>query len=126
GVGGAVPQHHARPRAAVAGVGAAGQVAPLLRGHGDLAVSAGGVPPVDRAGEEAVVGHAHERRAGLEHVRVVGQHDVGHHGPGGRAGDVDLVRVAAVVLLGVGDHRHDADRVAAAVPGQRLAGGDVP
>src|SRR6185312_5611295 len=59
-------------------------------------------------------------------VRVVGGHDVGHHAAGGFAGDVHGVGVPAVVLFGIGDHRHQPDRVAAAVARERLVGGDVP
>jgi hypothetical protein len=80
GVGGAVPELHPRARATVAGVGVSHHIVPRLWGVADLALGTRGVPAVDGAGEEAAERHAHERGARLEHVRVVTEHDVGHHG----------------------------------------------
>src|SRR5690606_41859350 len=116
GVGGAVPELDARARAGVAGVRLADGVAPLL---GRAVHAPAGAPAASRrvvgGAGEAVEGHAHEGGPRLEHVRVDGEHVLGHHAAGGAARGVDPVRVTLVGPLDIVDHRQDRDGVAAAV-----------
>ncbi len=120
-----MPQLHPRPLAAVTGVGAAHQVAPLLGGAVDLAVGALGVPLRAVGRREARERHAREGRAAREDVGVDAEEDVGHHRARGDAGGEDPLGVEGVVGADPVDHGLDAHRVAAAAVGQRLRGGDV-
>jgi hypothetical protein len=62
----------------------------------------------------------------LEHVRVRGGHDIGHHGARAAARDEDLARVALVRRERVVDHAGDRVAVAAAVVRQRRVRRHVP
>ena len=125
GVGGAVPQLHARVASGVAGVHRPGQVAPLLGGPHDLSAGALTVPFGAVGGGKTRCRYAGERGRGGEHVGVLGGHHVGHHGSGGETADSDLRGVHVVALPDIGNHGHDADRVTAAATPERLGRGDV-
>lgn len=70
--------------------------------------------------------HARVGRAGGEHLRVGGCHDVGHHGTGAGAGDEDLAGVGTVLVDGIGDHIGDGIAVASTVVGERGRRRNIP